>query len=106
MKNSSLVIKIALGISVAATLFSLVTLIRCLIIGSSVVFPIIQVVGSAAVFTVCFLMVRSLKADDEDEEEIEESPAKDDDAASDETEKTVDELYEKYHLSDFEEKNE
>jgi predicted Co/Zn/Cd cation transporter (cation efflux family) len=61
VKNSGLIIKIAVGVSAVAVVFSLVTLIRSIVIGGTVVFPIIQLVGSAAIFAICFLMLRTLK---------------------------------------------
>ena len=114
MKNSGLVIKIAVGVSAVAAVFSVVTLIRAIIIGSSAVFPLVQMIGSAAIFAVCFLMLRSLKAsendgqDDTDKADDNETAEKnvssaDADGDADEVERTVDELYKKYKLSDFEE---
>ena len=140
MKNTKLIIKIAVIVSAIASLFSIVTLIRAIIIKANIVLPIIQVVGSAAIFTVCFIMFRALSKAAEEEEDDEatqddEQPAPEEkmsdkqsgsskrrqsrrqkgseeqDAAGDETpdpdqaEKEADELYEKYHLSEFEKKN-
>ncbi len=143
MKNSSFIIKIAVIVSAIASVFSIVTLIRAIIIKANIVLPIIQVVGSAAIFAVCFIMFRVLSKagdgeddeesdaeaeDDKDSEPIEkksekasrssknrrsrpqkDSKKKDVDAAEessdhDQAEKEVDELYEKYHLSEFEKK--
>ena len=140
MKNTKLIIKIAVIVSAIASLFSIVTLIRAIIIKANIVLPIIQVVGSLAIFAVCFVMFRMLSkaaGDEEDDEEPQddEQPAPEEkmsdkqsgsskrrqsrrqkdseeqDAAGDETpdpdqaEKEADELYEKYHLSEFEKKN-
>ena len=112
MNGRNLIVKIAFGVSSVAVLFSLVTLVRSIIIGASVVFPIIQVVGSAAIFVICFLMFRMLLSGgiEEDEEEtkpesVEEREAED--VSQEEIERAeseVDSLYEKYNLSDFEEK--
>lgn len=144
MKNSKLIIKIAVIISAVASVFSIVTLIRAVIIKANMVLPIIQVVGSAAIFAVCFIMFRALPDTDEEEEADNEEDVTDDgekpadegksdrgtrknrpnrkdrkkedreNAASDtaediavdndKAEEAVDELFEKYHLSDFEEK--
>lgn len=106
MKSRDLIIKIAFGVSAAALLFSLVTLIRSFIIGSSAVFPIIQVIGSGAIFGICFWMFRMVSAGT-DEEDGDDEPIEDDNeiqTGEDQPEKAIDELYEKYNLSDFEEK--
>ena len=108
MKNSGLIIKIAVGIAGVAVIFSLVTLIRSIVIGGTVVFPIIQLVGSAAIFAICFLMFRTLKANGAEEEETdeqEETAANEDKAEEQQSdaENAVDEAYEKYDLSEFEE---
>lgn len=108
--NRNIIIKIAVGVSVVALLFSLVTLIRALIIGSNVVFPVIQVIGSAAIFAICFMLFRSLSAavddetEDADEEENKPEPEPETDKSTEQADEELDELYEKYHLSDFEEK--
>ena len=109
MKNSGLIIKIAVGIAGVAVIFSLVTLIRSIVIGGTVVFPIIQLVGSAAIFAICFLMFRTLKANGAEEEETdeqEETAANEDKAEEQQSdaENAVDKAYEKYDLSEFEEK--
>ncbi|MBQ3330520.1 MAG: hypothetical protein IJG87_05000 [Ruminococcus sp.] len=110
MKNQSIIIKIAVGVSAAASLFSLVTLIRAAVIGSNIVFPVIQVIGSAAIFAVCLILFRALSAaKEEDAQETDDggTEAEDDrdDEGSDGADQAADELYEKYHLSDFENKN-
>lgn len=119
MKNSKLVIKIAFIVSAAATVFSVVTLIRAIIIRAHIVLPIIQVVGSAAIFGICFLMFRALSAASDDEEgaDGDEKDIKDDTEPSDLAEEVneedeesavdeeIDELKEKYHLPEFEEKS-
>lgn len=112
MKNSSLIIKIAFGAAAAAALFSLVTLIRVLIVGTNAAFPVIQFVGSAVILVICFLMLRAWKndaddAEDEDENEdeaISEAASQPDPLTDEDDEDTVRNLYEKYHLSDFEDK--
>lgn len=115
------------------------TLIRAIIIKANMALPIIQLVGSVAIFAVCFIMFRMLSgsvenedADEEgsdDEEKIEEKKSdkrlrreragrrvrktedrekrrseskKEDYSDGDTAEEAVDELFEKYHLSDFE----
>lgn len=108
MKNSSLVIKIAFGVSAAAALFSIVTLIRAIILRAHLVLPIIQVVGSAAIFAICFLMFRAITAPEEEEEGSAEKTDKGEEEkdALVEAEEAAKELEEKYHLSEIEEKPE
>lgn len=107
MKNSSLIIKIAVIVSAIASVFSVVTLIRAIIIKSNIVFPIIQVVGSLAICAVCFFLFRTIsKTEDEEETDEEETSDEinDDDNGAAKAEKDVDDLYEKYRLSEFEDK--
>lgn len=143
MKNVSLIIKIAVIVSAIASLFSIVTLIRAIIIKANIVLPIIQVVGSLAIFAVCFIMFRLLSGapeedegeDDGEDESFDETrsapaektsdkkskssrsrksrrkkeseetdTAQEEETPSDQAEKEADELYEKYHLSEFENK--
>ena len=134
MKNTGLIIKAAVSVSAIASLFSIVTLIRAIIIKANIVLPIIQVVGSLAIFAVCILIFRALSkaaAEDEGEDESkddtrsdsdentsdkksrkslrqkdsdETDAAQDEESPSDQAEKEADELYEKYHLSEFENK--
>jgi len=101
MKNSSIIIKIAFIVSAIASLFSIVTLIRAIIIKANIVLPIIQVVGSLAIFAICFIMFRTF-SQTEEEEEDEESAREDSEA--EQAEQSEDEIEEKYHLSAFEEK--
>ena len=101
MKNSSIIIKIAFIVSAIASLFSIVTLIRAIIIKANIVLPIIQVVGSLAIFAICFIMFRTF-SQTEEEEEDEESAREDSEA--EQAEQAEDEIEEKYHLSAFEEK--
>ncbi len=103
MKNTSLIIKIAVIVSAIASLFSIVTLIRAIIIKSNIVLPIIQVVGSLAIFTVCFIMFRAFSQTEEEDAETNEESAQVDSEAE-QAEQSEDETEEKYHLSAFEEK--
>ena len=84
MKNGNLIIKIAVGISGLAAVVSIVTLIRDIVIHASMVFPIIQTVGSIAIFAVCFLLLRSLSAADDEEEESEEDEGKEEESEKEE----------------------
>ena len=90
MKNKDLIIKIALGVSTAAVLFSVVTLIRAIIIHSLVVFPIIQVIGSIAIAGICYYLFKMLRgANSEEESEEDQSDELTD--SEQEPEKPVDE---------------
>lgn len=111
-KNRNLIIKIAFGVSIAALLFSIVTLIRAIAIHAAVVFPIIQVVGTAAIFIVCFFMLRVVRNDPADEEAEDDSEIPSDkgveksasDLSSDNSYDFVltEDPDDKYNFSDFE----
>ncbi|HBE15943.1 MAG TPA: hypothetical protein DCY72_06860 [Ruminococcaceae bacterium] len=103
MKNSSIIIKIAFIVSAIASLFSIVTLIRAIIIKANIVLPIIQVVGSLAIFAICFIMFRTFSQTEEEDAETDEESAREDSEAE-QAEQSEDEIEEKYHLSAFEEK--
>ena len=102
MKNTKfLIIKIALGISVAAFLFSAVTLIRNIVIGAMIFLSVIQLLGSAVIVLICFALYRNFKAmsdsdDTPDEDEDAEVPAEqlpdDVEYASDDVEYTSDDV--------------
>ena len=111
MKNN-LITKIALGVAVAALLFSIVTLIRALILNNGIFMACILVVGTAIVVAICAIMLYVLSsyepADDEEEadeqddtddkdqakeiDEAQEAQSEADDitAVSDEPESTID----------------
>ena len=83
MKNKNLITKIALGVAIAAFVFSVVTLIRNIVLGTMVVLGVIQVVGTALVLAICvFLMVMVKRYDDMQEEGSDEEP--DDEQAEEE----------------------
>lgn len=104
MKNTGLIIKAAVIVSAIASLFSIVTLIRAIIIKSNIVLPVIQVVGSLAIFAVCLIMLRTMSAaaEEDDGEDIEDKTEEESETGK--AERKADELYEKYHLSEFEKK--
>ena len=69
----TLIIKIALGVSVAAFIFSVVTLIRNIVIGNLVFISVMQVIGAGLIVGICFAMLRIFSGmEEEDEEEDEE----------------------------------
>ena len=73
MKNpKSLIIKIALGVAAVAFLFSVVTLIRNIVIGSMIFVSVLQLIGAGVIVVICFAMFRIFSGMDEEEaEEIE-----------------------------------
>ena len=76
MKNpKSLIIKIALGISIAAFIFSAVTLVRNIIIGAMVFLSIIQLLGSGVIVIICIALYRSFKelSGDDDAQDTDDS---------------------------------
>ena len=129
MKHN-LITKIALGVAIAALAFSIVTLIRALILNNGVFLAVIIVIGTAIVTAICAIMLYVLStyepvgdeetaeasdeddaeaadaADEPDSDTAEEQP--EDTAAGDPIEEEVDELLEKleseggYHLDNFE----
>ena len=82
MNIRDLITKIALGVSIAALIFSVVTLIRSIVMGSGVVMACILVVGTGIVVAICAIMMYVLKnyggTDDEDEEDVEVNDAPED----------------------------
>ena len=82
MKNpKSLITKIALGVSVAAFIFSIVTLVRNIIIQAMVGAAVIQTIGTAIIVVICLFLLYSLRQSKSEEEkepeytEEEEEPA-------------------------------
>lgn len=77
MKSRNLITKIALITAIAALLFSIVTLVRTIIVGGSVFLSSILVVGTAVVVAICAAMLYILRKYDPDEiedEPVEEEP--------------------------------
>ena len=70
MKNpKSLIIKIALGVAAVAFLFSVVTLIRNIVIGSMIFVSVLQLIGAGVIVVICFAMFRIFTGMDEEEAE-------------------------------------
>lgn len=82
MKNN-LITKIALGIAVAALVFSIVTLIRSITIGSGVLLSAILVVGTTVIVAICAVMLYVFNNYTFDEEDGEDDP---DESADEQTE--------------------
>lgn len=85
MKNpKSLIIKIALGVSAVAFIFSLVTLIRNIVIGSMVFVSVMQLIGAAVIVIICFAMFRIFSGMEEEDEGGDEAPIEKDDSPQEE----------------------
>lgn len=73
MAGKNIIARVAFGIAIGAFLFSAVTLIRMIVIGSGMLwFGIIQVVGTILILGICFILLRVIGEDREIEEEIED----------------------------------
>lgn len=68
MKSKNLITKLALIVAVAALLFSIITLIRSIVIGSNVFLSCILVVGTVIITTVCAIMLYVLSRYEDDDE--------------------------------------
>lgn len=92
----NIIIKIALGIAIAALVFSVVTLIRTIIIRGSILIGIVQVIGTAIVVVICGIMLYVMSQYDdsefEDEDEDEEEEVKQEDRPQEDTYDTDEEL--------------
>jgi hypothetical protein len=80
MKNNNLITKIALGVAVAALIFSIVTFIRSLVIGANVLLGAILVIGTTIIVIICAVMLYYLRAYDDAEDDTSDT----DDAADSE----------------------
>lgn len=107
MKNN-LIIKIAFGVSIVALVFSVITLIRAVVLGARVVFPVIQVIGTLAIAAICAVMLFTLNRQESEEsnEDGEEPPSKTaEEAPNESAELTEDDpdtdLEAKYNWSNF-----
>jgi len=69
MLEKNTITKIALGVAAAAFIFSVITLIRAIIIGTGVLFASIQVIGTLIIVSICGIMLYVLKNEDEEAEE-------------------------------------
>ena len=103
MLKRNTITKIALGVAVVALLFSVITLIRAIVIGSGVMFAAIQVIGTLIIVSICAIMLYVLR-NEEPEELSEENEDKEKDLSGEE--KTVDdepdEINDKYNFDTFE----
>jgi hypothetical protein len=80
--KTKLITKIALGVAIAALLFSIVTFIRSLIIGANIFLGAILVVGTAIIVVICAVMLYYLNNyDAAEEDEADASPDPADDAS-------------------------
>lgn len=72
MLNKNIITKIALGIAAVAFVFSVITLIRAIVLGSGVLFAAIQVIGTMIIVSICAMMLYVLRTEDPEEEIKEE----------------------------------
>lgn len=68
MNNKNLITKIALGVAIAALVFSIVTLVRAIILNAGVFIAAIQVIGTAVIVAICAIMLYVLSNYEDDEE--------------------------------------
>ena len=90
--KKNLITKIALGVAIAALLFSIVTMVRSFIIGAGVLMSCILVVGTSIIVAICAIMLYVLRnydygddesGEDEDGEDEDEEESEDDDDGPD-----------------------
>lgn len=85
MKARNLITKIALGVGIAALLFSIVTLVRSIVNASGVLMAVIVLIGTATVVAICAIMLYvQKKYDAYDDEDGEDDDAEDTDGADEE----------------------
>ena len=109
MKVKKLITKIAFFVSLAALIFSVITLIRNAVLGMMVFLSVIQVLGSAAIAVICGYLIYSLRGLD-DEEEDEAEPAENayaenmyNDASSDDARADAETVFEFYEETAYDE---
>lgn len=104
MSGRNIITKIALGVAAAAFIFSLITLIRAIVVGVGVPFAAIQVIGTLIIVAICAIMLYVLRNEDpeEDEEALEEDAADKDEAPEDSTTDTEDKKADTYDFETFE----
>lgn len=94
MKTRDTITKIALGVGIAALLFSIVTVVRSIINGSGVLMASIVLIGTAIVVVICAVMLYVQKKYDAydayDDEEEEDSGAASSEEAEDDLPLTAD----------------
>lgn len=88
MKTRDTITKIALGVGIAALLFSIVTVVRSIINGSGVLMASIVLIGTAIVVVICAVMLYVQKKYDaydayDDEEEEDSGAASSEEAEND-----------------------
>ena len=77
MLERNTITKIALGVAAVAFLFSVITLIRAIILGNGVLFAAIQVIGTLIIVSICAIMLYVLRNEDEEAEESAEEESAD-----------------------------
>ncbi len=57
MKSRTLITKIALGVAIAALIFSIITLIRAIVLGNAIFIACVQVIGTVIIVAICAIML-------------------------------------------------
>lgn len=75
--KKNLITKIALIVAIIAFVFSVVTMIRAIILNVGIVLAIVQVVGTAIIVAICAIMLYVLSNTDDEEDDGEEDQGDD-----------------------------
>ena len=90
--KKNLITKIALGVAIAALLFSIVTMVRSFIIGAGVLMSCILVVGTSIIVAICAIMLYVLRNYDYgDDESGDDESGEDEDGEDEDEEESEDE---------------
>ena len=84
MKSKNLITKVALGIAIAALIFSIVTLVRSIVTGKNILMSCIIVVGTMIVVAICAIMLYILNKYEPDEDAEDDTDESDNTAEPDE----------------------
>lgn len=68
MDKRKLITRIALGVAAAALIFSIITLIRAIVLGAGVAFAVVQVIGTLIIVAICAVMLYVIRREEESEE--------------------------------------
>ena len=104
MSGRNIITKIALGVAAAAFIFSLITLIRAIVVGVGVPFAAIQVIGTLIIVAICAIMLYVLRNEDleTDEEAPKEDAADTDESPEEAVTDTEDKKADAYDFETFE----
>lgn len=76
--KKNLVTKIALITAIVALLFSIVTMVRAIIIKTGIVLAVIEVIGTAVIVAICSIMLYVLSTTEDDDDDGDEDEDEDD----------------------------